>query len=208
MTKKIIKLGEKVMVSDPCYGLDTWCQGVLENVLPGDYNCKVEHIDEGVFGVRVAAIEAIHQDARVIRYEAQDFEVGVDSGTAGIFDYDYYVKYHKSSKESDHCDDNWYDRIYDLTCENIPNPNYIPFVETSNYKAGILAYRNELDEFIKRNSESNAEIVEHANLEYMKLINNYYALDEKSNLPNLSDLIETLNKINALLEDNDDNAKK
>ncbi len=29
-----IELGDKVMVSDPCYDLDIWCQGVLENVKP------------------------------------------------------------------------------------------------------------------------------------------------------------------------------
>lgn len=28
-------LGTKVMVSDPCYKLNTWCQGVLENVKSG-----------------------------------------------------------------------------------------------------------------------------------------------------------------------------
>ena len=53
---KQIQLGEKVMVSDPCYGLNTWCQGVLENVLPGDYRCNIEYSDEGDWGMRVSAI--------------------------------------------------------------------------------------------------------------------------------------------------------
>ena len=42
--KTTIKLGNKVMVSDPCYGLDTWCQGVLENVLPGNYMKKPDFV--------------------------------------------------------------------------------------------------------------------------------------------------------------------
>ena len=29
-----ITLSENVMVSDPCYSLDTWCQTKLNNVLP------------------------------------------------------------------------------------------------------------------------------------------------------------------------------
>lgn len=125
--KGIIKLGEKVMVSDPCYGLGTWCQGVIENVLPGNYECVVEYSDEGDWGVRVAAIEVIHQDTRFIRYEAQDFEVGVDSGQAGIFDYEYYVKYHTDSKEAEHVDDGWYDKVCDLTLSRIKNPVFEEF---------------------------------------------------------------------------------
>ena len=128
MDKGIIKLGEKVMVSDPCYGLGTWCQGVFENVLPGNYRCMIEYSDEGSWGVRVAAIEVIHQDARVIRYETQDFEVGVDSGQAGIFDYEYYVKYHSDCKERPHVNDDWYDRVCDLTIERIKNTNFEEFV--------------------------------------------------------------------------------
>ena len=107
-----IKLGNKVMVSDPCYGLNTWCQGVLENVLPGTYDCEVEYSDEGDWGTRVAAIEVTHQDYDgIVRFEPEDFEVGVDSGQAGIFDYDYYCKYHTD----DDVNDDWYDKVYKIT---------------------------------------------------------------------------------------------
>ena len=125
-----IKLGSKVMVSDPCYGLGTWCQGVLENILPGNYSCYVEYSDEGDWGERVSAIEVIHENYDMpveFEFEPEDFEVGVDSGQAGIFDYDYYVKYHTDSKESDHVDDEWYDRVGALTCVKIKNPNYEEF---------------------------------------------------------------------------------
>ena len=107
-----IKLENKVMVSDPCYGLNTWCQGVLENVLPGTYDCEVEYSDEGDWGTRVAAIEVTHQDYDgIIRFEPEDFEVGVDSGQAGIFDYDYYCKYHTD----DDVNDDWYDKVCKIT---------------------------------------------------------------------------------------------
>ena len=111
--KGTITLGEKVMVSDPCYGLGTWCQGVLENVLPGVYDCSVEYSDEGDWGIRVVAIEVTHKSCRgkFIVLDLEDFEVGVDSGQAGIFDYEYYAKYHKDSTESEHVDDDWYDMV-------------------------------------------------------------------------------------------------
>jgi hypothetical protein len=127
--KGTITLGEKVMVSDPCYGLGTWCQGVLENVLPGVYDCNVEYSDEGDWGVRVSAIEVTHESCRgkFIALNLEDFEVGVDSGQAGIFDYEYYAKYHMDATERPHVDDDWYDMVCDLTLTYIPNPDYEEF---------------------------------------------------------------------------------
>lgn len=115
-----INLGSKVMVSDPCYGLGTWCQGVLENVLPGTYQCDVEYSDEGDWGVRVAAIEVRHENYdRPVEFEPEVFEVGVDSGQAGIFDYDYYARYHDSCDVRPHVDDDWYDRVGDITLSRV-----------------------------------------------------------------------------------------
>lgn len=111
-----IRLGSKVMVSDPCYGMDTWCQGVLENVLPGDYQCHVEYSGEGVWGRRVAAIEVVHRDYDgVIKYEPEYFDVGVDSGQAGIFDYEYYTQYHDHANKYPHVNDDWYDMVCKIT---------------------------------------------------------------------------------------------
>lgn len=111
-----IKLGNKVMVSDPCYGLNTWCQGVLENVLPGTYDCEVEYSDEGDWGTRVAAIEVTHIDYDgIIRFEPEYFEVGVDSGQAGIFDYDYYCEYHDDTDKYPHVNDDWYEMVCHIT---------------------------------------------------------------------------------------------
>ena len=44
---KTITLSENVMVSDPCYSPDTWCQTKLNNVLPGNYIVDVDYSDEG-----------------------------------------------------------------------------------------------------------------------------------------------------------------
>lgn len=104
-----IVLGNKVMVSDPCYRIGTWCQGVVENVVPGTYNCHVEHCYDDFWGDRVSAIEVVNENYNVNAgdYVETDFEVGVDSGQAGIFDYEYYAKHHK--------DDNWYGRVCNIT---------------------------------------------------------------------------------------------
>ena len=127
--KGTITLGKKVMVSDPCYGLGTWCQGVLENVLPGVYDCNVEYSDEDMWGIRVSAIEVTHESCRgkFIQLECEEFEVGVDSGQAGIFDYEYYAKYHMDATERPHVDDNWYDMVCDLTYTKVENPEYEEF---------------------------------------------------------------------------------
>jgi hypothetical protein len=106
-------LGNKVMVSDPCYGTNVWCQGVLENVRAGFWDAYIKMTDEGNWGTRVAELVAINLDyndeytgleSEDIN-ELQKFEVGVDSGTAGIFDYDYYCKYHTDKGT----DEDWYE---------------------------------------------------------------------------------------------------
>ena len=110
---KTIQLGNKVRVSDPCYGNDVWCTGVLENVKEGRYNVDVLISDEGVWGNRVKALVVIHTEYKeLIDFnEKAPFEVGVDSGQAGIYDENYYKQYHT---ETD-CFDDWYDEICDLT---------------------------------------------------------------------------------------------
>jgi hypothetical protein len=81
-----ITLSENVMVSDPCYTPDTWCQTKLDNVLPGLYNVEVERHDEGTgWGVRVSSITVIHEDYTDNDDWEQHSECGVDSGQCGIF---------------------------------------------------------------------------------------------------------------------------
>lgn len=83
-----ITLSENVMVSDPCYTTDTWCQTKLDNVLPGLYNVEVEKSDEGDWGVRVSGITILHEsitdDGVSLEWEDHS-ECGVDSGQCGIF---------------------------------------------------------------------------------------------------------------------------
>ena len=86
---KQITLSENVMVSDPCYSPDTWCQTKLDNVLPGLYNVEVDRHDEGTgWGIRVSGITILHEsitdDGISLEWEDHS-ECGVDSGQCGIF---------------------------------------------------------------------------------------------------------------------------
>jgi len=80
-----ITLSENVMVSDPCYSLDTWCQTKLNGVLPGKYNVDVQKSDEGDWGTRVSSITIIHENYEDTDDWEQHSECGVDSGQCGIF---------------------------------------------------------------------------------------------------------------------------
>lgn len=105
-----IELGDKVVISDPCYDLDTWCNGVLENVKPGIWHTKAENVNINNWGERCSALIVWHKDVEEPdedAYEETSIHVGVDSGQAGIYDYDHFA-YIKDDKERD---ENWYDSI-------------------------------------------------------------------------------------------------
>ena len=109
-----IWLGKTVRVSDPCYGTKVWCAGTIDNVKEGLYNIEVKISDEGKWGKRVKSLTVVHADYKdsLVFNKSAPFEVGVDSGQAGIYDESYYKKYHTA----DNCNDEWYHDICDLTC--------------------------------------------------------------------------------------------
>jgi hypothetical protein len=130
-----IHLGDKVRVSDPCYDLDVWCAGSIENVLPGEYTCFMQKEDTGDWGIRVSKIEVRHKDYLDVEpTEIQEFEVGVDSGQAGIYDQKYYEELWEDKGKQDE----WYSRVCDLTAKYIPNSNYHDLWSSSFYYNGVL----------------------------------------------------------------------
>lgn len=144
--KGFIALGDKVIVSDPCYGMNTWCQGVINNVLKGNYKCTVETSDEGESSRRVSAIQVVHEYymKKFLEYSKENFEVGVDSGQAGIFDYEYYKRHHSDDSEIEHVDNNWYWKVCELTATTKKNPDYVKFVwdyDAENMVEQIKRYR-------------------------------------------------------------------
>lgn len=87
-----IKLGQQVVVSDPCYTIPTWCQAVVDGVKPGTYESYVKKVDLNDWGVRCSMLIAVHEDYRdgVLRWEEYPAEIGVDSGQCGIFSSESY----------------------------------------------------------------------------------------------------------------------
>ena len=84
---------DRMAVSDPCYDTDVWCRGELQDVQPGIWEASVIKRDEGEWGIRVAKLVAVHKDYVDSDMEPMTlapFEVGVDSGQAGLFDAQHY----------------------------------------------------------------------------------------------------------------------
>lgn len=111
----------KMIVTDPCYDKQTWCQAKLENVKIGKWWATVEYSDEDDWGDRVAQIWVWH-DSLGIDNPGRDFppcdeyipaDIGVDSGQAGFFDLDKYP-------DDPHKDDAFYDAVCKLTLAGIP----------------------------------------------------------------------------------------
>ena len=86
-------VSSRMAVSDPCYDADVWCRGELENVLPGAWQAYAVKRDKGEWGPRVVRLVAVHReyaDKCETAAELAPFEVGVDSGQAGLFDAQHY----------------------------------------------------------------------------------------------------------------------
>lgn len=105
-----IQLNSRVRVSDPCYGTGVWCSGEIANVFAGQYIPTVNMSNEGMWGYRVTSIQVVHsdfEDKDLSFNERVKFEVGVDSGMAGIYDADYYEQYHSEKEHNSE----WYSRV-------------------------------------------------------------------------------------------------
>ena len=100
-----ITLDPETRVSDPCYSdISTWCAATVKT-LPGRYNCYYRSTNEG----RVASLKIVHEDYDTPILAINDHlpaTIGVDSGTCGIHDFEYFKK--------NAPDEDWYNRIYHM----------------------------------------------------------------------------------------------
>ena len=115
-----IELSDKVVVSDPCYDRSVWCMETDIAVNPGTYATYIFKKDEKRFGVRVAAIIAVHMDyTESINkdWEPYDCCVGVDSGQCGIFDDAVYPANEESGGNYDD-EESFYGECCKLTLSN------------------------------------------------------------------------------------------
>ena len=107
-------LSGKAHISDPCYDIGTWCAGTIMPVKNGRWEASVIKSDEGDWGVRCAVLLA-HHGAHHVNYDSkkfklQGFEVGVDSGQAGIYDRDSF-----EGGKDNYGDGGWYDDNCNVT---------------------------------------------------------------------------------------------
>jgi hypothetical protein len=101
-----IKSGS-VYVTDPCYEIDTWCQGKVDDVLNGTWVSEADISNAAGWGNRVHILRVYHKEHGddYSNLQEEKFEVGVDSGQAGFFDADLYPGK----------DDDFYDEVCNLT---------------------------------------------------------------------------------------------
>lgn len=121
--RKFEVVSGKMVLSDPCYELGTWCQGVIDNVKNGTWVGGVEQSEEGVWGLRNSMlismnVEALEKNPNLenelmSRKHLLDFDGGVDSGQFGHFDFDNYRKDDNIIDEPKAFDDNFEKRIGD-----------------------------------------------------------------------------------------------
>jgi len=83
--KNQILLGERVIVSDPCYEVPTWCQEIIKNVRPGMYDITVDYRESDGWGERVHSLTVLHNIIKSPIWEHHCNHIGVDSGQAGVF---------------------------------------------------------------------------------------------------------------------------
>jgi len=149
----------KMVLSDPCYTLGTWCQGVIDNVKNGTWVGILEQSDEGAWGTRNSVLISLNVEAFKKNPKLEDelrsytsereilpFDGGVDSGQFGHFDFANYRKDDTANDlpkafEDDWVEsegDEWYRAICHITLEHEDRFGVIPFgvVSSSGYGDG------------------------------------------------------------------------
>lgn len=125
-----------IVASDPCYERDVWCalSFVAEN---GRYKIESEIEEESG---RVAVLRAIHEDyvGKSLDYAYVNC-VAVDSGTFGIFDYDYHKQTHNEGNENLEVDDEWYENYVVEMTDNYHIVDDKCVISSSGYGDGTYA---------------------------------------------------------------------
>lgn len=174
-----IELGNTVVISDPCYDLDTWCNGVLENVKPGTWHTKSENLNINHWGERCSALIVWHEDVEEPdedKFEETGIHVGVDSGQAGIYDYDHFA-YIKDDKDRD---ENWYDNIRTFGSDRKPMTVLRKYLaeQLRPLHENRMTLKKELG---RENLFDNPKYLEAYRAEKnMEMKTNYYGVDEQS----------------------------
>lgn len=148
----------KINVTDPCYSLDVWCRGEVE-VENGDWAAQVEYIDCGDWGCRVKSLSCWNIDicSNRLQREVAVFEVGVDSGQAGFFDFDAYPEHGASFTDGG-------DGFYAECCSKTNSNESAGIVRVNGEPIGVVATSGFGDggyqATLLRNEQGNVEEIE------------------------------------------------
>ena len=99
---KDIELSDHVMVSDPCYDTDTWCNGDIIDVRPGTWHTKALY--RNGLCTDLVTWHSDMEEPSFDQFKKTDIIVGVDSGQAGIYDYQHFAKNCKN--------EDWYESMF------------------------------------------------------------------------------------------------
>ena len=104
-----IKVPE-IMVSDPCYDIGTWCQGIIKDVAIGEYEVlyfegyKSEYWPEDrLIGIYLKDCDIKYKN---LKWEDVAGSFGMDAGMASISDMETYKKWRKEDES-----DKWWDDL-------------------------------------------------------------------------------------------------
>lgn len=91
-----ITLNNNVVVSDPCYEIDTWCALNIGNMQSGKYSVIINYLPDEItnWGDRVGSLIVIKdEDYLEDLLESSNLlgEVGVDSGQMSVYNYEEYT---------------------------------------------------------------------------------------------------------------------
>jgi len=162
----------KMVLSDPCYKIPTWCQGVVDRVKNGTWVTEVNKTDQGGWGERVSYLVAFNEQALKENPALKEtlvngwgkqlpFNFGVDSGQFGFFDNEHYqndksamdlTKYDFGDTYDQESGDSWYRAVSNLTLAD-EQWGVLPFgvVSSSGFGDGsysVFAVVNEYDEYV------------------------------------------------------------
>ncbi len=130
-TMQVVDLGDfkitsgRMLVTDPCYKLGTWCQGILESVRNGTWHAYVERKFLPQWDLRNWKIRVVHsQFPTSVPHIKMEIDVGVDSGKAGFFD---WASYPEGDTDNNKAFDGFYEDICKLTLGDYGrNPDDFP----------------------------------------------------------------------------------
>lgn len=161
-TGKNITLSDHVIITDPCYNIDTWCNGELTDVKPGTYHTKATFTDIDGWGRRCSSLILWHESVdEPTDYEHTDIIVGVDSGQAGVIDFPYFETLEKDNNRKEQ----WYDNIQTFTYVRQPAPKHLLSIINEAKDLYNDSFKT-LDRLVKAKQEDNLELADVIETDY------------------------------------------